>query len=127
MAAAAPARTSPPLTAPLRWEPPRLSGRGPCGGWATGASGPGLGKNAVYFLGLRSQDGHPGWRVRRLVPEQTEQEVQRALGDGERGERELGAGGMGTVFLAEDLRHGRKVAVKVLRPEIAASMGTERF
>lgn len=34
---------------------------------------------------------------------------------------------MGTVFLAEDLRHGRKVAVKVLRPEIAASMGTERF
>ena len=61
------------------------------------------------------------------MPEQTEQELQRALRDGYRIERELGAGGMGTVFLAEDLRHGRKVAVKVLRPEIAASMGTERF
>ena len=68
-----------------------------------------------------------GWQVRRRVPEQTEQELQRALRDGYRIEHELGAGGMGTVFLAEDLRHGRKVAVKVLRPEIAASMGTERF
>jgi serine/threonine protein kinase len=61
------------------------------------------------------------------VAEQTEQELQQGLRDGYRIERELGAGGMGTVFLAEDLRHGRKVAVKVLRPEIAASMGTDRF
>ena len=37
-------------------------------------------------------------------------------------ERELGAGGMATVYLAEDVRHRRKVAVKVLRPELAASM-----
>ena len=42
-------------------------------------------------------------------------------------ERELGAGGMATVYLAEDLKHRRKVAVKVLRPEISASIGTERF
>lgn len=42
-------------------------------------------------------------------------------------ERELGAGGMATVYLAEDLRHHRKVAVKVLRPELAAALGTERF
>ena len=41
--------------------------------------------------------------------------------------REIGAGGMATVYLAEDLRHHRKVAVKVLRPELAATMGTERF
>jgi serine/threonine-protein kinase len=42
-------------------------------------------------------------------------------------ERELGSGGMATVYLAEDLKHGRKVAVKVLRPELAALLGPERF
>jgi len=41
-------------------------------------------------------------------------------------ERELGAGGMATVYLAEDLKHKRKVAVKVFRPELAAALGTER-
>jgi serine/threonine-protein kinase len=42
-------------------------------------------------------------------------------------ERELGAGGMATVYLAEDQKHHRQVAVKVLRPELAASLGAERF
>jgi serine/threonine-protein kinase len=42
-------------------------------------------------------------------------------------ERELGAGGMATVYLAEDIKHHRKVAVKVLRPELAAVVGAERF
>src|SRR3990170_6966229 len=42
-------------------------------------------------------------------------------------ERELGQGGMATVYLAEDVRHDRKVAVKVLRPELAAVIGAERF
>ncbi|MGH7518067.1 MAG: protein kinase domain-containing protein [Gemmatimonadales bacterium] len=41
--------------------------------------------------------------------------------------RELGAGGMATVYLAEDVRHHRKVAVKVLRPELAATLGPDRF
>ena len=42
-------------------------------------------------------------------------------------ERELGAGGMATVYLAEDLRHRRQVALKVLHPELAAHLGTDRF
>ena len=42
-------------------------------------------------------------------------------------ERELGEGGMATVYLAADLKHDRKVAVKVLRPELAAVLGAERF
>ncbi len=42
-------------------------------------------------------------------------------------ERELGAGGMATVYLAEDLKHHRMVAVKVLRPDLAATLGPERF
>ena len=42
-------------------------------------------------------------------------------------ERELGAGGMATVYLAHDIKHNRKVAVKVLRPELAAVIGGERF
>src|SRR5476649_1540949 len=42
-------------------------------------------------------------------------------------ERELGAGGMATVYLAADLKHDRKVALKVLKPELAAVLGAERF
>jgi len=42
-------------------------------------------------------------------------------------QRELGEGGMATVYLAEDVRHERKVAVKILRPELAAVVGAERF
>ena len=50
-----------------------------------------------------------------------------ALADRYRIERELGAGGMATVYLAHDLKHERLVAVKVLRPELAAVLGAERF
>ncbi len=42
-------------------------------------------------------------------------------------EREVGRGGMATVYLAKDLKHGREVALKVIRPELAAAVGTERF
>ncbi len=49
------------------------------------------------------------------------------LADRYRIERELGQGGMATVYLADDVRHGRKVAIKVLRPELAAVIGAERF
>ncbi len=50
-----------------------------------------------------------------------------ALADRYRLERELGAGGMATVYLAQDLKHDRKVAIKVLRPELAAVIGADRF
>jgi eukaryotic-like serine/threonine-protein kinase len=50
-----------------------------------------------------------------------------ALADRYRIERELGQGGMATVYLAEDLKHRRRVAVKVLKPELAAVLGAERF
>ena len=50
-----------------------------------------------------------------------------ALADRYRIERELGQGGMATVYLAQDLKHDRKVALKVLKPELAAMLGAERF
>jgi serine/threonine-protein kinase len=58
---------------------------------------------------------------------ETVDRLKSALSDRYRIERELGQGGMATVYLAEDLRHDRKVALKVLRPEIAFEIGAERF
>lgn len=55
------------------------------------------------------------------------QRVQQALAPEYRVARELGAGGMATVYLADDLRHHRRVAVKVMHPGIADAMGAARF
>jgi len=57
----------------------------------------------------------------------TTERLATALADRYRIERELGQGGMATVHLAEDLKHKRKVALKVLKPELAAVLGAERF
>ena len=54
-------------------------------------------------------------------------ELQAALGDRYAFERELGRGGMATVYLAHDLKHDRPIALKVLHPELAATLGPERF
>jgi TolB-like protein/Tfp pilus assembly protein PilF len=53
--------------------------------------------------------------------------LARALASRYRIERELGVGGMATVYLAEDLKHHRQVAIKVLKPELAAVLGPDRF
>jgi len=50
-----------------------------------------------------------------------------ALADRYRLGRQLGQGGMAAVYVADDLKHGRKVAIKILRPEVAAAIGAERF
>jgi serine/threonine-protein kinase len=50
-----------------------------------------------------------------------------ALSGSYRIEREVGVGGMATVYLAHDLKHDRKVALKILRPELTSAMGTDRF
>ncbi len=50
-----------------------------------------------------------------------------AIGAKYRIEREIGTGGMATVYVAEDARHARRVAIKVLRPELASTIGAERF
>jgi serine/threonine-protein kinase len=60
------------------------------------------------------------------VPELLER-LQSQLADRYTIERELGRGGTATVYLAQDLRHGRRVALKVLQPDLAAGLGAERF
>ncbi len=57
----------------------------------------------------------------------TIERLRASLADRYRIERELGQGGMATVYLAQDLKHDRKVAIKVLRQELAASLGADRF
>src|SRR5215208_2844930 len=59
--------------------------------------------------------------------DETFQRLRAALEDRYRLEREVGAGGMATVYLAQDIRHDRRVALKLLRPELAAVIGAERF
>ncbi len=55
------------------------------------------------------------------------QQLNASIADRYRIERELGVGGMATVYLANDLKHDREVALKVLRPEFAATLGADRF
>ncbi|HEY8062441.1 MAG TPA: serine/threonine-protein kinase, partial [Gemmatimonadales bacterium] len=57
----------------------------------------------------------------------TREQLAAALAGRYRIERELGAGGMATVWLAHDLKHDRKVAIKVLHPHLAALVGADRF
>lgn len=56
-----------------------------------------------------------------------EERLRAALADRYRLERQIGAGGMATVHLAHDIRHDREVAIKVLRGDLAQSLGRDRF
>nr|MDQ3082877.1 serine/threonine protein kinase [Gemmatimonadota bacterium] len=56
-----------------------------------------------------------------------QEKLTAALADRYTVSREIGRGGMATVYLAEDFRHGRDVAVKVLHPDLASALGTDRF
>ena len=56
-----------------------------------------------------------------------EERLKAALADRYQIEREIGSGGMATVYLARDLKHHRQVAIKVLRPELSATLGPDRF
>ena len=57
----------------------------------------------------------------------TIERVRAAFADEYEVEREIGAGGMATVYLARELKHDRQVAIKVLKPELAAALGPDRF
>src|SRR6476661_410688 len=54
-------------------------------------------------------------------------QLETALSDRYRIQREIGAGGMATVYLAHDLKHDRDVAIKVLHPDLGAALGADRF
>ena len=84
-----------------------------------------LGLAVILFRSV----AHPLKELHPTVPSlpDTSDLLAAALADRYRVERELGRGGMATVYLAHDLRHDRPVALKVLRPELAASLGPERF
>src|SRR5688500_3149566 len=65
----------------------------------------------------------------RIVGDDAErlERLRSALSSRYRIVREIGRGGMATVYLAEDLKHDRRVAIKVLTPEVAAALGPQRF
>ena len=63
----------------------------------------------------------------RTVTADPRSSLSEALSDRYRVERELGQGGMATVYLAHDLRHDRDVAIKVLHPDLGAVLGGERL
>ncbi len=65
--------------------------------------------------------------ISRASSEHQAQRLKAALADRYRIERELGRGGMAVVYAVRDLKHDRRVALKVLLPEVAATIGTERF
>ena len=113
-----------------RAEPPTPSGRSPAGSEAGERPQPTRPWRiaALYFLRthrLAQTDTalHPSWHP---MTESLDR-LTTALRDHYAIDRQVGEGGMATVYLARDLKHDRAVAIKVLRPELAATIGTDRF
>ena len=94
--------------------------RGEC---RAGASAPGSPIGTVPFLIHLGSSSPP----RDRVTTDSFDRLRTALAGSFTIERELGQGGMATVYLARDLKNGRQVAIKVLRPELAAAVGSDRF
>src|SRR5690348_3984547 len=106
------------------------------GSWSTTKTRPGSSKSRItcrqvgYGSIPRSHpSGQPTIRPagERIMTVDARIKLQQGLEGRYRIERELGRGGMATVYLAQDLRHDRPVALKVLRSELAATLGPERF
>ena len=82
---------------------------------------------------LEQAPAEPGVAAQQQIPRFVQDDSARiaALADALAGryaiEREIARGGMATVYVARDVRHGRRVAIKVMRDEVAAAVGTERF
>jgi serine/threonine-protein kinase len=70
---------------------------------------------------------HAGGKQRRIMETTAGGPQLDLISERYRIERELGRGGMATVYLADDLKHGRQVAIKVMHPEMAAAIGQDRF
>ena len=80
-----------------------------------------------HLLAVAARDPSSPPRVTRPGPEDQPRRLREALAGRYDLEHELGHGGMATVHLARDVRHDRRVAIKVLRPELAAVLGMDRF
>ncbi len=90
----------------------------------------GRGRKLKRLALVRSLTFWPYTQLLRILARMSDGHTQRletALDGRYRIERNLGEGGMASVYLAEDIKHKRKVALKILRPDLAAVIGAERF